>query len=755
MCHREGSVTLQRLTLLLPMWYFWRLRDTTEHVKGHIEREDTTMRGIEAAATILFAISLTLTPAPANGGAVIYVDDDAPNDPGPGDPLVSDPEEDGSVDHPYDAIQEGIDAAVGGDEVVVSEGTYTGRNNVDLRFYGKAITLRSESGPENTIIDGQEYERGFYFVYATGPYSIVDGFTIANGRAGPGAGVYCKNADPTIINCTIRNCWADEESGDLGGGGMYCENSSPTITDCRFISNWANRTGAGLHIRGGNPTITNCSFIGNVADEGGGGMYLENGSATVEDSIFIDNHAWYSSNGGGVYLGNGNWVFRNCEIRDNIAEGGGGGIYQVGGDGSRLINCAIIGNQAEGTYDGGGGIRIEQCRRPLIAGCLISGNVTSYHGGGLYCYSTSGAEPIIANCTFSQNTAGGMSGKGGGVYCEGLVHPFVANCVFWDDFAMDGPEIALYSSVSHTSHFRISYSDIEGGEDAIHVSGNLILWRDGNIDDDPMFVDPDGADGDPATWEDNDLHLSPGSPCIDAGDDWFVPADVADLDGDGDTDEPLPFDLDGNPRFVGPVDMGAYETTAPIQEPVITGWRSVKLHDGAGDCAVQLDTAGVGSGAESPTIDSRSDVIERLLIDFDQPVQLVPGALIEATDSTSGAVHPASSLNLIDEATTLEAYFDPATLQDKSCYIVDLAGAVQGLQGQPIDGDTDCMVCILVCDVGGDGIVDNSDMIGVRVRRGQAVTADNCRYDINHDGSIDNSDLIAVRVRRGNAITGP
>ena len=51
-----------------------------------------------------------------------YVDDDAPGDPGPGDPAVSDPAEDGSVDHPFDAIQEGIDAAEDDDTVLVQAG---------------------------------------------------------------------------------------------------------------------------------------------------------------------------------------------------------------------------------------------------------------------------------------------------------------------------------------------------------------------------------------------------------------------------------------------------------------------------------------------------------------------------------------------------------------------------------------------------------------------------------------------------------
>jgi hypothetical protein len=76
----------------------------------------------------------------------------------------------------------------------------------------------------------------------------------------------------------------------------------------------------------------------------------------------------------------------------------------------------------------------------------------------------------------------------------------------------------------------------------------------GNIDSDPMFVSS------------SDLQLQAGSPCIDTGDNSLLPADVADLDGDSDTDEPLPLDLagatrvaDGNADSTATVDMGAYE----------------------------------------------------------------------------------------------------------------------------------------------------------------------------------------------------
>lgn len=71
------------------------------------------------------------------------------------------------------------------------------------------------------------------------------------------------------------------------------------------------------------------------------------------------------------------------------------------------------------------------------------------------------------------------------------------------------------------------------------------------------------------------MQLRPRSSYIDAGVNDFVLPDIFDLDGDGDTEEPTPFDLDGQVRqFDDPktpdtgwgqapiVDMGAYEFSA-------------------------------------------------------------------------------------------------------------------------------------------------------------------------------------------------
>ncbi|MBN1507440.1 MAG: hypothetical protein JW955_11370 [Sedimentisphaerales bacterium] len=85
--------------------------------------------------------TVTLTIQPGAGGGVLYVDDDAPGDPGPDNPSVSDPAEDGSEQHPYDSIQQAIDAASNGQTVIVLPGVYTG--SIDLS--GKAITLNQLS----------------------------------------------------------------------------------------------------------------------------------------------------------------------------------------------------------------------------------------------------------------------------------------------------------------------------------------------------------------------------------------------------------------------------------------------------------------------------------------------------------------------------------------------------------------------------------------------------------------------------------
>ncbi len=158
--------------------------------------------------TALFVVLLLLLFAPSlQAQSTIHVDDNAPGDPGPGDTAVSDPLEDGTIAHPFDAIQEGINAAVYGDTVLVADGLYTGEGNRDMNFNGKRITVGSENGPGECVIDGEgswnELHTAFLFDSGEGPYSILRGFTITRFESYGTAGIDCQAASPTIIGNVI------------------------------------------------------------------------------------------------------------------------------------------------------------------------------------------------------------------------------------------------------------------------------------------------------------------------------------------------------------------------------------------------------------------------------------------------------------------------------------------------------------------------------------------------------------------------
>ncbi len=172
----------------------------------------------------------------------------------------------------------------------------------------------------------------------------------------------------------------------------------------------------------------------------------------------------------------------------------------------------------------------------IVLGLTIT-NGSASSGGGVYCRDFS--SPALTNCTISGNSA---SNGGGGVHFIGG-GPTLTNSVLW---SATPTQIVVVQS-----DLVVAYCDVQGG------------WEGtGNIDADPLFVDPDGPDDDPETWQDNDYRLGPGSPCIDAADNAAVVQGII-------------TDLDGNQRFVDDpetddtgrgdcpvVDMGAYEFQA-------------------------------------------------------------------------------------------------------------------------------------------------------------------------------------------------
>ncbi len=308
----------------------------------------------------------------------------------------------------YSTIQGAIDAAVDGDLILAAPGAYL--ENID--FLGKAITLRSQGNPSETIIDGNQNDSVVKFAADETEATHLDGFTIRNGHAESGGGIYCYFSSPTITDCIIKDNSALAFLGKGFGGGIGCDLSAPTIMNCLIVNNTAGSHGGGLYGRTSSPSITNCVFKENGAGKGGG-IYLDSSSPPITNSVFLNNDARY-----------------------------GGGIACLNGCSSIITNCLFVGN---GRTDGG---------------------------------------------------------KGGAVSCEDA-SPTITNSILWGNFSEEGPEL----SISSDSTLTVSYSTVKGGEAEASLSiYSTLIWLDGNIDSEPMFLGED------------DFRLDEGSPCIDAGD---------------------------------------------------------------------------------------------------------------------------------------------------------------------------------------------------------------------------------------------
>jgi hypothetical protein len=189
-------------------------------------------------------------------------------------------------------IQDAIDAANHGETVIIPDGIYMGPGNRDIDFKGKAITLQSENGPANCIIDcrgtATHPRRGFYFHSGEDASSVVEGFTIMNGYAQFGGGILCEDSSPKITNCVFQ-----QNTAEWYGGAMENYYSSPVVSNCIFSGNraldWS--FGGAIDNYVSSPTITNCTFHNNSADYGGAIFDSEQSTTVTNNCILWANNS--------------------------------------------------------------------------------------------------------------------------------------------------------------------------------------------------------------------------------------------------------------------------------------------------------------------------------------------------------------------------------------------------------------------------------------------------------------------------------
>lgn len=197
-------------------------------------------------------------------------------------------------------IQDAVDAADAGDEVVVTNGVYKPFDLFDhLLGVTKELSLRSVHGPDFTIIDGG----GVSSCARLGSGSVLAGFTLTNGVASFGGGGGVIGSGAVVSNCVITG-----NRSDAYGGGAF------------------------------GVTLNNCALAGNLAWRGGGAAF-----STLNNCVVSGNSA---VEGGGVW----SWSLLNCTVTGNHAYGRCGGVsgdVNIAGVAARLQNCIVAFNTAE------------------------------------------------------------------------------------------------------------------------------------------------------------------------------------------------------------------------------------------------------------------------------------------------------------------------------------------------------------------------------------------------------------------------
>ncbi len=354
------------------------------------------------------------------------------------------------------------------------------------------------------------------------------------------------------VTITRAECWDDWYSAPKDGscGGLFTRSSTLTLRNVRILENYVQGYGGGIYQEGGVLRLERVWIEDNFAVLGGGGLWQAGGELQVTDSVFIYNDG--NQRGGAIYQQAGIARLTNVTFNSNWALQGAG-MYAAGGT-SRLTNVTFTGGSASqgvGIYVSG------SSPSDLPSVTVINGvfmdNTRSYGdqiGGVLY---NAGGVLTVHNSTVTANHGGGTTGYGAiGVYSAPAAHVTTK---------------LLNTVVAGNTSSLPQYGDV-GGEFSAASAANLIGILDpaqttglahgvnGNLA---------GSSSQPLDAQLDGVRPAATSPAVGAGDVSRLPADKDDLDGDGNTSEPLPLDAEGRVRVSGGLlTIGAYQHAAPV-----------------------------------------------------------------------------------------------------------------------------------------------------------------------------------------------
>jgi len=216
----------------------------------------------QPSTTVLIDGDYTLEAHFAARMSTIYVDDNAPADPGPGDQANSDPNENGTSEHPFDTIREAIDVAVDGLSVLVRPGMYG--ENIDLKGRNIRITgLDPEHpGAAYPVIRGCGKGPVVTFAQGEGPDCLLEGFEITGGHGDSAGAIYCRGSSPAIMHCLVVG-----NRSATQGGAIYCIDSNAVFANCTVADNIGPDSSAGVRLVDSNAVLADTIVWGNMPRE--------------------------------------------------------------------------------------------------------------------------------------------------------------------------------------------------------------------------------------------------------------------------------------------------------------------------------------------------------------------------------------------------------------------------------------------------------------------------------------------------------
>jgi len=286
----------------------------------------------------------------------------------------------------FAAIQLAINFSSDGDSILVSPDTYYEH----LNFTGKAIVLKSENGPDSTIISKLAGGVSMVsFISGEDSNSVLDGFTItgANLESGQGAGIKCLTSSPKILNNKIVN------NSCPYGAGIDCDNySSPIIANNVIEQNPATSEGGGIRCSNhSSPVIRENIIVGNSAAESGAGIWcVDHCLPTINGNLIAGNTA-QTGYAGAIGLLTSSTADITGNTVDRNSASAGGGIYIDNTSSATIVNTIVTNTPS------GKGIRFDGSPPLIIYYCDVWNNLDENYYGclpGEGCIST---DPIFCD----------------------------------------------------------------------------------------------------------------------------------------------------------------------------------------------------------------------------------------------------------------------------------------------------------------------------------------------------------------------